>query len=416
MFRHLIPTCAALALLVLPAFSQEADKATVSVDPQVSTDVLTLSLDPLTQEELETKANGWMAALKATATHIADSEIKLITGEGDSAAINTDLQKLRESKAALISRTQLVLDAYELKGGDASKQRKYISAVRGIKAGSNDVSTRVHAFQTWLKSKEGGFSLLFKTLKFTGVLVVFWLLAASASKLIRRAVEKQEQFSALLKVFINKMARRVIIGVGLVIALGTVGVNVGAALALIGGGAFILAFALQDTLSNFAAGIMLLIYRPFDVGNAVEIGGIKGKVDSVSMVSTTILTFDNQKVLVPNKKVWGETITNITGMDTRRVDMLFGIGYGDDIGKAQEIIERVVAEHPMILKDPEANIGLHELADSSVNFRCWAWSATSDYLAVRTEVTRRVKEEFDAAGISIPFPQRDVHLHRPARR
>jgi small conductance mechanosensitive channel len=409
MFRHLLNTCAAFALFVTPAFSQ--DNVSGSPDPKISSDVLTLSLDPLTEEELKTEAGEWMKALKAVATRIADREIQLIKGEGDPAAINTDLEKLRVSKIAFISHTELVLDAYEIKGGDASKQRKYISAVRGAKADTIDVSTRVHVFQTWLKSKQGGVSLLFKTLKFTGILVVFWLLAASTSKFIRRAVEKQEQFSALLRVFINKMTRRVILGIGLVIALGTVGVNVGAAVALIGGGAFILAFALQDTLSNFAAGVMLLIYRPFDVGDAVEIGGIKGKVDSVSMVSTTILTFDNQKVLVPNKKVWGETITNITGMTTRRVDMLFGIGYGDDIAKAQEIIERVVAKHPLILQDPAANIGLHELADSAVNFRCWAWSATSDYLTVRTEVTRRVKEEFDAAGISIPFPQRDVHLH-----
>ena len=157
---------------------------------------------------------------------------------------------------------------------------------------------------------------------------------------------------------------------------------------------------------------MLLIYRPFDVGDAVEIGGVKGKVDSVSLVSTTILTFDNQKVLVPNKKVWGEVITNITGMTTRRVDMLFGIGYSDDVDKAQEIIERVVREHPLVLPEPVPNIGVHELADSSVNFRCWPWAMTSDFLTVKTEVTKRVKQEFDAAGISIPFPQRDVHIFR----
>ena len=408
MFRHLLNTCAALALLAVSAFSQDEAAAP---DPLVSSDVLALLLDPLTEEELKAESEKWMQALKAVATSIAENEIKLINGEGDAAVAHTELNALQDTKAALISRTELVLAAYELKGGDASKQRKYLSAVRGIKGSSTDVGTRVHVFRTWVKSKEGGVSLLFKSLKFIGILLVFWLLAATAGNLISRAVERQQQFSALLKAFIRKMTRRVIITLGLVIALGTVGVNVGAALALIGGASFILAFALQDTLSNFAAGIMLLIYRPFDVGDSVQIGGITGKVDSVSMVSTTILTFDNQKVLVPNKKVWGETITNITGMTTRRVDMVFGIGYSDDIGKAQEIIERVVAEHPMVLREPVANIGVHELADSSVNFRCWAWTATGDYLTVRTEITRRVKEEFDAAGISIPFPHRDVYVH-----
>lgn len=412
MFRRLLPTFATLALLACPAHSQESSDSLPPVDPQVSTEVLALSLDPLTEEEIKPLADEWMTALKAVATTIANSEIMIINGEGDPVAINAGLDELRKTKTGVISRTEIVLDAYELKGGDTSKQRKYLSAVRGVKAASNDVVTRVHAFETWLKSKDGGIRLLINSIKFIVVLAAFWVLAALAGKLIRRAVEKQEQFSALLKAFINKMAHRVILAIGLVVALGTTGVNVGAALALIGGGAFILAFALQDTLSNFAAGIMLLIYRPFDVGNAVEIGGIKGKVDSVSMVCTTILTFDNQKVLVPNKKVWGETITNITGMDTRRVDMLFGIGYGDDIGKAQEIITRIVTDHPMILPEPTPNIGVHELADSSVNIRCWPWAATADFLTVRTEITHQVKEEFDAAGISIPFPQTDVHLFR----
>ena len=412
MFRHLICTCAAIALLVTPAFTQESDKTPASsIDPQISTEVLSLSLDPLTEEELEQEVVAWMAALKNVATRIADDEIRLINGEGDADAINADVDLLSERKAALVNRIEIVLDAYELKGGDSAKDRKYIVAVRGIKAAENDIGTRVHAFKAWLKSKEGGVKLLFHTIKFLAILALFRLLSAIAGKLIRRATAKQRHLSGLLKAFINKMAHRVILAIGLVVALGSIGVNVGAALALIGGGAFILAFALQDTLSNFAAGLMLLVYRPFDVGNAVEIGGIKGKVNSVSMVSTTILTFDNQKVLVPNKKVWGDTITNITGMDTRRVDMLFGIGYGDDIEKAQRIITRVVAEHPMILADPVPNIGVHELADSSVNIRCWPWSATVDFLTVRTEVTKRVKEEFDAAGISIPFPQTDVHLH-----
>ena len=410
MFRILLPAAAAIALLV--SFSSGQDERFVPApDPKVSTDILSLSLDPLTEEEMEKETALWMAALKEIATAIAIAEIRVINGEGDADESNATLDALREQKSALINRTEIVLDAFEAKGGDVTKQRMYLAAVRGIKAAKKDVGTRFHAFEGWMKSRDGGMKLLFDCIKFLAVFAAFWVLSAMIGKLIRRAVEKQENISALLRAFIKKMAHRVILAIGLVVALGTAGVNVGAALALIGGGAFILAFALQDTLSNFAAGIMLLIYRPFDVGNAVEIGGIKGKVDGVSMVSTTILTFDNQKVLVPNKKVWGEIITNITGMETRRVDMLFGIGYGDDIAKAEEIISRAVAEHPLVLKEPAPNIGLQELADSSVNIRCWPWAKTADFLTVRTEVTRRIKEEFDAAGISIPFPQRDIHLY-----
>jgi len=199
--------------------------------------------------------------------------------------------------------------------------------------------------------------------------------------------------------------------IGLLVALGTIGVNVGAALALIGGGAFILAFALQDTLGNFANGLMLLIYRPFDVGDAVEVGGVSGSVDSVSLVNTTILTYDNKKVIVPNKDVWGQVITNISGMPTRRVDMVFGIGYDDETDKALSILENIVKEHESVIDDPAPVIRINELADSSVNFICRPWCKTGDYWVVQSEITDRVKKEFDAAGISIPYPQTDVHLH-----
>ena len=403
-FTHLL----ACFLLLIP-LSRAADPAR---DPAVPKEILSLRLDPMEADELKAEADAWLALLKETARSIADLEISLIEGGGDAGVIDTELAALRARKSDLIERTEIVLGDYELKGGDAANSRAYIAAVKKIKPDATDVASRYHAFSEWLASREGGVKWLVNAVKFISVMLLFWVISAIASRLIASAISKQPRLSSLLKTFVNKMSRRLILAVGLIVALGTVGVNVGAALALIGGGEFILAFALQDTLSNFANGIMLIIYRPFDVGDAVEIGGVLGKVDGVSLVSTTILTFDNRKVLVPNKKVWGEVITNITGMSTRRVDMLFSIGYGDDVGKAREIIGRVVSEHPLVLAEPEPNIGVHELADSSVNIRCWPWAKTSDFLTVRSEVTERVKAGFDAAGISIPFPQRDVHIHR----
>ncbi|MFD2256462.1 mechanosensitive ion channel family protein [Luteolibacter algae] len=413
MTRHLSILLALLACLVLPLFAQETENQTTprEINLKISKDVLSLLLDPMTKEEIEEEAKSWQAVLKEKAQAIADLEIQQIQGEGDSAENSARLAGLRDEKAAIIQRAELVLDAYEIKGGDPEPGRKYISAVKGIKTGVNDVSSRVHAFNSWFTSRDGGIQMVIQACQFVGVIVLFWIVSIFASKLIKRAIEKQPHFSSLLKVFVNKMSRRIILAIGLIVALGTVGVNVGAALALIGGGAFILAFALQDTLSNFASGIMLIIYRPFDVGDAVELGSVSGSVDSVSLVSTTIRTFDNQKVLIPNKKVWGETITNITGMPTRRVDMTFGIGYDDDSDKAQEILERIVAEHELVLETPAPAIHLHELADSSVNFICRPWAKTSDHWTVYWDITKRVKKEFDAAGISIPYPQTDVHLH-----
>ncbi|MDP4721743.1 MAG: mechanosensitive ion channel [Akkermansiaceae bacterium] len=397
------------------ALAQDAESPATSTasDPAIDKDILALSLDPLTKDELSIEVAAWVDVLEEKSKEISQAEIKILKNEGDEKAIRADLIKLREEKSDIITRARIAVEAFEVKGGDVEEYNKYIAAVIGIDPEANDLATRWNTLNRWLQSEDGGIKWLVNSLKFIFVMVVFWFISYFATKLIRRTLEKQIHISALLKVFINKMSRRAILLIGLVVALGTVGVNVGAALALIGGGAFILAFALQDTLGNFAAGLMLIIYRPFDVGNAVEVGGVTGNVDSVSLVSTVIRTFDNKKVIVPNKKVWGEVITNITGMPTRRVDMIFGIGYGDDTEKAQEILERIVSENELVLDEPEPAIHLHELADSSVNFICRPWAATADHWTVYWEITKRVKKEFDAAGISIPYPQSDVHLHIP---
>jgi small conductance mechanosensitive channel len=171
---------------------------------------------------------------------------------------------------------------------------------------------------------------------------------------------------------------------------------------------------MQETLGNLAAGMMIMINKPFDVGDLVDTNGILGEVEAVSIVSTTVRTLDNQVVILPNSAVWGSIITNVTVSPVRRVDMVFGIGYGDDMETAQRVIEQIVAAHPLILEEPKPNIRVHELADSSVNFICRPWTKTEHYWDVYWDLTRQVKEGFDAAGVSIPFPQRDVHLYKEA--
>jgi small conductance mechanosensitive channel len=211
--------------------------------------------------------------------------------------------------------------------------------------------------------------------------------------------------------FISKSVRRIVVIIGVVVALSALEIEVGPLLAVIAGAGFVIAFALQESLSNLASGIMILVYRPFDVGDSVEVANVSGSVKAMNLVSTTITTFDNKVVVVPNNSVWGGVITNATGSKTRRVDLVFGIGYDSDIGAAKAILERIVTEHPAVLKEPEPNIQMHELAESSVNFICRPWVKTADYWTVYWEVTRSVKEAFDKAGITIPFPQRDVHVH-----
>jgi len=208
--------------------------------------------------------------------------------------------------------------------------------------------------------------------------------------------------------------RRLILAIGLIVGLAAMEVNIGPLLAVIGAAGFVIAFALQNSLGNFASGILILAFRPFDVGDVIEVAGVLGKVQSMNLLSVNIVTPDNKSVIVANNQVWGGVITNVTGSDTRRVDLVFGIAYGDDIDHARRVLEDVVSAHEKVLKTPEPVIRLHELADSSVNFICRPWVLTPDYWDVYWDLTATVKQRFDSEGISIPFPQRDVHLFQAA--
>ena len=158
--------------------------------------------------------------------------------------------------------------------------------------------------------------------------------------------------------------------------------------------------------------MMILIYRPYDVGDLVEVGGgVFGKVESMNLVSTTILTIDNQTLVIPNSKIWGDVIKNVTAQKLRRVDLVFSIGYSDDIEQTEALLTNLVLAHPMVLRDPEPIIKLHVLNESSVDFVVRPWVKTADYWNVYWDLTREVKVRFDKDGISIPFPQRDVHFY-----
>lgn len=251
-----------------------------------------------------------------------------------------------------------------------------------------------------------------RALVFFGTMLAFWILGRIARRVVARALDSERLHgSHLLRETLVSLTGKVVLVLGLVVALSFVGVELGPVLAGLGIAGFVMGFALQDSLSNFAAGTMILLYAPFDVGDAVEVAGVTGKVAGMSLVSTTILTFDNQRIVVPNGKIWGDVIKNITAESIRRVDMVFGIGYSDDIPRAESILARIVAEHPKVLDEPEPVVKLSNLGDSSVDFVVRPWCATEDYWDVRWDLTRQVKLAFDQAGVSIPFPQRDVHLH-----
>jgi small conductance mechanosensitive channel len=300
--------------------------------------------------------------------------------------------------------------------GTAGYREQIIGATGEISTDILDPEVLVGLLRSWGLSAvdvvvKDGPNVLLKLLIFMGIFLVFRRL----SKIVRRLVEKAlnrsgAQLSQLLRDMILSLCANVVMVIGVLIALSQVGIALGPLLAGMGVAGFVIGFALQDTLSNFASGMMILSYRPFDVGDVVEAGGVSGTVSHMSLVNTTIMTFDNQTIVVPNNKIWGDVIKNVTSQMTRRVDLVFGIGYEDDIVKTEKVLHEICAAHKHILKEPKPLIHLHQLADSSVNFIVRPWVKTADYWRVYWDITRTVKLRFDQENISIPYPQRDVHV------
>lgn len=260
--------------------------------------------------------------------------------------------------------------------------------------------------------KSKGPDLFLSLLLIAAVLFLFRLLARFTRGLVRAASDRSSlPMSNLLKNMLVSISGGAVLLVGILIALSYIGISLTPMLAGLGVAGFIVGFALQDSLSNFAAGAMILIYRPYDVNDFIEVTDVSGLVKKMNLVSTTIVTFDNQTLVVPNRKIWGDVIKNVTAQKIRRVDLQFGIGYADDIEHAEKIFKEIVDSHEKVLKDPEPNIRLHSLGDSSVNFIVRPWTKTEDYWNVYWDITREVKLRLDQEGISIPFPQRDVHLY-----
>lgn len=263
--------------------------------------------------------------------------------------------------------------------------------------------------KTWL-IKDGPLIAL-RALGFIGILMLFKILGSFFGRMTSRILSTSKlDVPDLLRNFAVNVVRKVTFLAGLMIGVSFLGIDIGPLLAGVGVLGFVVGFALQDTLGNFAAGIMLLLYRPYDIGDVVSAGGVTGSVKAMTLVSTTMGTPDNQVVIVPNSKIWGDVITNVTANDTRRVDLTIGISYDDDVDKAAAVMMGIVEKHPLVHGDPEPVVKLHNLGDSSVDFVVRAWTNTGDYWEVYWDLTKEIKQTFDAEGLSMPYPQRDVHM------
>jgi small conductance mechanosensitive channel len=249
-------------------------------------------------------------------------------------------------------------------------------------------------------------------IKIVLALVIFFI-GRWVAKLVTRLAQrlmKRSGMDDMLVNFIGSILGGILILVVIIAALDQLGVDTTSLIALIGAAGLAIGLALQDSLKNFSSGVMLIVFRPFTTGNFVEAGGTMGIVEKITIFNTVMRTPDNREVIVPNGAIYGGTITNYSARDTRRVDMVFGVSYDDDIKKTKQILERLVGEDERILEDPAPQVALSELADSSVNFVVRPWVKAEDYWAVKFDYTEKVKLTFDAEGISIPYPQMDVHL------
>ena len=245
------------------------------------------------------------------------------------------------------------------------------------------------------------------------IFIVGKWVAKKIANIVQRVLAKNNVDPAIQH-FVCSLVSWVLIIFVVIASLGQLGIQTASFVAIVGAAGLAVGLALQGSLANFAAGVLILIFRPFKVGDFIEVAGVSGVVQKIQIFTTELHSPDNKKIIVPNGGVISGNITNYSANDTRRVDLVFGVGYGDDINAAKAVLQSVVAAEPKVLQDPAPTIAVVELADSSVNLVCRPWVNTADYWDVYFNITEAAKKALDAQGISIPFPQRDLHLHNVA--
>jgi len=246
------------------------------------------------------------------------------------------------------------------------------------------------------------------------IALVIYIAGKWIAKRLVKLVDKimtMRNVDPVLRGFLNAILTTLFSFVIILIAVEQIGVDITSLLALLGAAGLAVGLALKDSLSNFAAGVMLIIFKPFKIGDFVEAGGSSGIVDGITVFNTVFRSGDNKEIIIPNSQIYGGTITNYSARPTRRVDLVVGIGYDDNIKKARDLIKELLDADERILKEPEPVVAVGELGDNSVNFIVRPWVKSEDYWGVRWDFLENVKLTFDENGISIPYPQRDVHIH-----
>jgi small conductance mechanosensitive channel len=248
-----------------------------------------------------------------------------------------------------------------------------------------------------------------KLLAAIALFIASWVVAGSTRRITTKGLTKA-QFDPTLTKFFGNAARWIILILGLLACLGVLGVQATSFAAFLAAAGFAIGLAFQNSLSNFSAGIMLLVLRPFDVGDAVQVAGETGKVDEIALFTTRLDTFDNRRIVIPNSAVFSGTIENITHHDTRRISVTVGTDYSADLDETRRVLEHAAREQPARLPGREVHVILQGLGDSAIDWEVRVWTQATDYSSLKQSLIRAIKNGLDEAGIGIPFPQMDVHL------
>lgn len=247
------------------------------------------------------------------------------------------------------------------------------------------------------------------------VAAIIFVVGKWLARMIQNSIEKllrARKVDEVLVDFLGTISFALVLVIAVVAAFDTLGIPATSFLAIVGAAGLAIGLALKDSLSNFASGVMLVLFRPFSKGDFIDAGGITGTVDEIHLVSTLMTTPDNKLITVPNAMIYSSAITNFSAKPTRRLDMVFGVGYDDDLKVVANVLRKICSEHPKVLEEPETGIFISNLGDSSVDFAVRPWVKSADYWGVRAEILETAKIELEAAGCNIPYPQTDLHLHQ----
>jgi small conductance mechanosensitive channel len=372
------------------------------------------------RKQLEKRSSERASGLSGRVTLLSQRRAearKAADGSPGDAALQAALRVANEELDAAASSLWTTCDVMDELGTSTAQYRKVL--IRGTGEISTDLldmdvltdllEDGVAAMGRWLERR--GPPLLARVALFIAIVAVFWMLGGLARRLVAHLADKSANVSELSRRILVGTASRTVIVIGVFVALTEVGINVTALLAGLGIVGFIVGFALQDTLGNFAAGTMILIYRPFDVGDVIEAAGVYGTVHDMSLVSTTILTFDNQSLIIPNSKIWGDVIRNVTAQKIRRVDLEFALAHSVDVERAEEVLGALLRDHPKVLEDPAPVVNVHKLTEYATEFIVRPWVNREDYWPVYWELMREAKLRLDREQLPLGVPRHDVQLH-----